>query len=110
MRVLHEYISECDNSFVAERKILPLHRACHGKHMSLIVRFSSPNRQVEDMEFFTHSNDTLMSLRKNILRRIKPGVHCKLELYINGEPLDPADDRKLLAQIPIRDKTVSNTT
>jgi ubiquitin carboxyl-terminal hydrolase 9/24 len=106
MRVLHEYISECDIAFLGERKILPLYRACRGKHLAFIVRFSSPSRQVEDMEMFTHSNDTLASLRRHILRRIKPGVHCKLELFINGEPLDPADDRKLLSQMPIRDKMV----
>lgn len=106
MHVLHEYMSECDNGFVGERKILPLHRACRGKHMGLIVRFSSPNRQVEDMEVFTHSNDTLASLRRYILRRIKPGVHCKLELYVNSEPLDAADDKKLLSQIALRDKVL----
>lgn len=106
MKVLHEYINECDNTFYGERKVLPLHRACHGKHLALIVRFSSPSRQVEDLELYTHSNDTLHSLRKYILRRIKPGVHCKLELFINSEPLDPNDDRKLLSQVPIRDKTV----
>ncbi|XP_008200473.2 probable ubiquitin carboxyl-terminal hydrolase FAF-X isoform X3 [Tribolium castaneum] len=106
MRVLHEYISECDIAFLGERKILPLYRACRGKHLAVIVRFSSPSRQVEDLEMFTHSNDTLASLRRHILRRIKPGVHCKLELFINGEPLDPADDRKLLSQMPIRDKMV----
>ncbi|CAH1960059.1 unnamed protein product [Acanthoscelides obtectus] len=104
LKVLHEYISECDNNFVGERRVLPLHRACHGKHLTLIVRFSSPSRQVEDLELYTHSNDTLASLRKYISRRIKSGNHCKLELFINGEPLDPADDRKLLSQIPIRDK------
>ncbi|KAI4464470.1 ubiquitin carboxyl-terminal hydrolase [Holotrichia oblita] len=104
MRVLHEYLSECDNAFLGERKILPLHRACRGKHMVLLIRFSSSNRQVDDMELFTHSNDTLASLRKLILRRVKPGIHCKLELFVNGEPLDPADDRKLLSQIPLRDK------
>lgn len=107
MRVLHEYLSECDNNFVGERKILPLHRACRGKHITLIIRFSSTNRQVDDLELFTHSNDTLASLRRQILRRIKPGIHCKLELFVNGEPLDTADDRKLLSQIPIRDKMVS---
>ena len=106
IRVLHEYMSECDNSFTDERKILPLHRACRGKHMVLVVRFSSPNRQVDDIEIFTHSNDTLASLRRQILRRIKPGVHCKLELLVNGEPLDVADDRKLLSQVAFRDKMV----
>ncbi|XP_050309267.1 probable ubiquitin carboxyl-terminal hydrolase FAF-X isoform X2 [Anthonomus grandis grandis] len=106
MKVLHEYINECDNAFVGERKILPLHRACYGKHLALIVRFSSINRQVEDLELHTHTNDTLASLRKSILRRIKPGGHCKLDIFINGEPLEAADDKKLLSQIPIRDKMI----
>ncbi|KAF2881719.1 hypothetical protein ILUMI_24454 [Ignelater luminosus] len=106
LRVLHEYLSECDNAFLGERKILPLHRACKGKHMVLIIRFSSPNRPVEDLEVLTHSNDTIASIRRCILRRIKPVVHCKLELFINGEPLDSADDRKLLSQIPLRDRTI----
>ncbi|XP_022918953.1 ubiquitin carboxyl-terminal hydrolase 9X [Onthophagus taurus] len=105
MRVLHEYLSECDNAYMGERKFLPLHRACRGRHMMLLVRFSSPNRQ-DDIEIFTHSNDTLASLRRHILRRVKPGIHCKLELFVNGDPLDPADDRKLLWQIPLRDKTL----
>lgn len=107
LRVLHEYLSECDNAFMGERKILPLHRACKGKHMTLIIRFSSPNRPVEDLEVLTHSNDTIASIRRYILRRIKPVVHCKLELFINGEPLDTADDKKLLGHIPLRDRTVS---
>ncbi|KAL1497662.1 hypothetical protein ABEB36_008585 [Hypothenemus hampei] len=106
MKVLHEYIIECDNAFVGERKILPLHRACYGKHLALIIRFSSLSRQADDIELYTHTNDTLVSLRKAILRRLKPGVHCKLELFVNGEPLEPSEDRKLLSQIPLRDKMV----
>lgn len=107
MRVLHEYLSECDNAFTGERRMLPLYRAFRGKHVSLIVRFSTPNRQVEEIEMHTHSNDTVASLRRQIMRRIKAGVHCKLELYLNGELLDVADDWKLLTQISVRDKTVS---
>lgn len=109
MRVLHEYLSECDNAFTGERKMLPLHRACRGKHMTLIIRFSTPNRQVEELELYTHSNDTLASLRRQILRRIKPGIQCKLELFVNGEPLDVADDWKLLSQISLRDKMVRSS-
>lgn len=77
--------------------------------MTLIIRFSNPNRPVEDLEVVTHSNDTLVSIRRAILRRIKPLVQYKLELFINGEALDTGDDRKLLSQIPIRDRTVSKT-
>lgn len=31
----------------------------------------------------------------------------KLDLFINGESLEQSDDRKLLSQIPLRDKMVS---
>ncbi|XP_026291782.1 probable ubiquitin carboxyl-terminal hydrolase FAF-X isoform X3 [Frankliniella occidentalis] len=107
MKVLQEYISECDNDFNGERKILPLQRSCRGKHLTLIVRFSTPGRQSEDVEVFTHSNDTLVSLRRQVLRRIKAsGVNVKLDLFVNGEPLDPAEDHKLLSQIPLRNKGV----
>lgn len=30
----------------------------------------------------------------------------KVELYLNGELLDSSHDRKILSQIPVRDKTV----
>lgn len=30
----------------------------------------------------------------------------KIELYVNGELLDTSHDRKILSQIPLRDKTV----
>ena len=33
--------------------------------------------------------------------------NLKVDLYINGELLDTADDRKLISQLAIRDKTVS---
>lgn len=32
----------------------------------------------------------------------------KLELYVNGELLDSSHDRKILSQIPLRDKTIIN--
>lgn len=61
------------------------------------------------MDIFTHSNDTLASLRRQILRRIKAsGANVKLDLFINGELLDAVDDRKQLSQIPLRDKMVSS--
>ncbi len=35
--------------------------------------------------------------------------NLKVDLYVNGELLDQSDDRKLISQVPIRDKTVSYT-
>ncbi|XP_054272313.1 probable ubiquitin carboxyl-terminal hydrolase FAF-X isoform X2 [Macrosteles quadrilineatus] len=108
MKVLQEYISECDGEFSGERKLLPLHRACRGKHLGLVVRFTTPGRQGgDDVDVHTHSNDTVGSVRRQVLRRIKAaGSNVKLDLYNNGDLLDPGDDRRLLSQLPIRDKTV----
>lgn len=109
MKVLHEYITECDGDFNGERKILPLHRASRGKHLTVIIRFSHPGRQIEDLEIFTHLNDTVAALRRAILRRIKSNsATVRLELFLNGDAMDTNDDRKTLAQIPVRDKIVSN--
>lgn len=74
----------------------------------MCVRFSSPGRNYDDLDIFTHSNDTLAALRRTVLRRVKAaGPNVKLELFVNGDLLDPADDRKMLSQIPLRDKAVS---
>jgi ubiquitin carboxyl-terminal hydrolase 9/24 len=82
-------------------------RAYRGKHLALLVRFANPGRPVDDVEVSTHGNDTLGALRRQVLRRIKASpTTVKLDLFLNGELLDPADDRKLLAHIPLRDKTV----
>lgn len=73
----------------------------------MVIRFASPGRNVDDIDIYTHSNDTLASLRRQVLRRIKAsGTNVKLDLFINGEPLEQTDDRKLLSQIPLRDKMV----
>ena len=43
VRVLHEYVSECDGDFQEERTLLPLHRAARGKKdlpRSFLDRFS----------------------------------------------------------------------
>lgn len=78
--------------------------------MALVIRFSTPGRQGgDDIEIDTHSNDTVGSVRRQVLRRIKAtGSNVKLDLYNNGDLLDPGDDRRLLSYIPIRDKTVSH--
>lgn len=55
----------------------------------------------------THTNDTLGSLRRQILRKIKANEsNVKLDLFLNGESLELTDDRKVLSQIPLRYKMV----
>lgn len=84
-------------------------RASQGKHISMIIRFANTGRQLEDAEIVVHGNLTVGCMRKQILRKVKGfAANLKVELYANGEMLDPADDRRLISEIPaIKDKMVS---
>uniref|UniRef100_A0A8C9SFP8 ubiquitinyl hydrolase 1 n=1 Tax=Scleropages formosus TaxID=113540 RepID=A0A8C9SFP8_SCLFO len=107
LTVLREYITECDSDYHEERAILPMSRAFRGKHITLIVRFPNQGRQVDDLDIWSHTNDTIGSVRRCILNRIKANsAHTKVELFIGGEIVDPADDRKLIGQLNLKDKTL----
>lgn len=84
-------------------------RAFRGKHITLIVRFPNQGRQVDDLDIWSHTNDTIGSVRRCILTRIKANsAHTKIELFIGGEMVDPADDKKLIGQLNLKDKTVGS--
>ncbi|XP_073945007.1 ubiquitin carboxyl-terminal hydrolase-like faf isoform X2 [Choristoneura fumiferana] len=117
IRAIQEYINECDRRFSAERQILPMYRSGRGRQCTIIVRFNfqTGQRQLDDIEIFSHFNEALYSLRAAIQRRLKCASDSniklemfvnKVELYLNGELLDSSHDRKILSQIPVRDKTV----
>ncbi|KAG8450507.1 hypothetical protein GDO86_002966 [Hymenochirus boettgeri] len=106
LTVLKEYINECDSDY-QEAAILPMSRAFRGKHITLVVRFPNQGRQVEDLDIWSHTNDTIGSVRRCILNRIKANsAHTKVELFINGELIDPSEDRKLIGQLNLKDKTL----
>ncbi|XP_073472422.1 ubiquitin carboxyl-terminal hydrolase 9X isoform X2 [Aquarana catesbeiana] len=107
LTVLKEYINECDSDYHEERTILPMSRAFRGKHITLVVRFPNQGRQVEDLDIWSHTNDTIGSVRRCILNRIKANsAHTKVELFIGGELVDPSEDRKLIGQLNLKDKTL----
>ncbi|XP_071463035.1 ubiquitin carboxyl-terminal hydrolase 9X-like isoform X2 [Marmota flaviventris] len=107
LTVLREYINECDSDYHGERMILPMSRAFCGKHLSLIVRFPNQGRQVDDLDILSHTNDTVGSVRRCILNRIKANVaHTKIELFVGGELIDSEDDRKLIGQLNLKDKSL----
>ncbi|KAL1262216.1 hypothetical protein QQF64_007481 [Cirrhinus molitorella] len=82
-------------------------RAFRGKHITLVVRFPNQGRQVDDLDIWSHTNDTIGSVRRCILSRIKANsTHTKVELFIGGEIVDPADDRRLIGQLNLKDKTL----
>ncbi|OWF40886.1 probable ubiquitin carboxyl-terminal hydrolase FAF-X isoform X2 [Mizuhopecten yessoensis] len=106
LTVLKEYVGECDEAYNEERTILPLSRACRGRLVSLILRFPSQGRQPDDLDIWSHTNDTVGAIRRQVLTRVKAASNIKVDLYANGEILDPAEDKRLISQVPLRDKTL----
>ncbi|CAG0917225.1 unnamed protein product [Notodromas monacha] len=105
LKVLYEYIVHCDYDYPVDRVFLPLARAYRGKAVTLTTRFQSQSRGTEDIEIWSHTNDSLGSVRRQIISRLKAQpAHTRVELYLGGEILERTDDRKLISQIPIRDK------
>ena len=113
-----------------------------GKNTDKFLRERFPNqgRQPEDIEIWTHSNETLATVRRRIMARVKStnqtaalsataGVNAsliqsqvvghqqptvqqqqqsgvKLDLYLNNELIEPSEGYRLVADLPLRDKTV----
>ena len=50
-------------------KCISLCRACRGKHITLYIRFSPQARQSEDFEIWSHTNESLASVRRHIYSR-----------------------------------------
>lgn len=69
LRVLSEYVAQCDGDYPHDRAILPMSRAHRGRHLVLTVRFPSQGRQVDDLELLAHTNDTLGAVRRQIYTR-----------------------------------------
>uniref|UniRef100_A0A2M4DNF9 ubiquitinyl hydrolase 1 n=1 Tax=Anopheles darlingi TaxID=43151 RepID=A0A2M4DNF9_ANODA len=108
VRTLQEYIRECDRKFVGDRYDLPLCHFVRGRHIELLIKFQTPGRQLDDVEVLSHSNETMHSLKRNILRRIKAlkANEIRVDLYDNvtGELVMVPDEQQTLAFYGIRDK------
>lgn len=111
VRVLQEYIKECDRAYLGDRCFLPLNRASRGKHIVLYIRFQTPGKALDDIEVTTHSNETIISFKRNLLKRIKATSfnNIKVDLFnSSGELIEILDDRHPLSQYNIRDKAMIN--
>lgn len=105
--VLIEYVKECDRSYNGERICLPLCRSYRGKHMVLIIRFQCQGRQqLDDIEIVTHSNEMVVSFKRNLLKRIKgaAAANVKIDFYYNDNLIEMNDDRSPIGSYNIRDK------
>jgi ubiquitin carboxyl-terminal hydrolase 9/24 len=76
--------------------------------LSFTVRFPNQGKEVEDLDILSHTNATIGSVRRCILNRMNVNVaHTKIELFIGGELVASEDDRKLVEQLNLKDKSVS---
>ncbi|VVC40180.1 Hypothetical protein CINCED_3A020619 [Cinara cedri] len=120
MKVLYEYLGECDASFNGDRSLLPLHRACRGKHITVIVRLTNANRSlVDDHELIMHSNDNVSCVRRQLLKKLRNSgtitsitstLNIKLDIFSssNVDLTSSLDDNKLLGELPYREKLFLN--
>ena len=59
------------------------------------------------MDFLLHDHDTLATLRRMVFHKLKASPSSiKLELFVGADILDTADDKKMLALLPVKDKAV----
>lgn len=70
LTVLKEYAGECDEEY-AEERAFPAHgRSMWGRPFVMIVRcIMGHSRPPEDIEMFSHSNETVAALRRHILQK-----------------------------------------
>ena len=62
---------------------------------------------MDDLDIYTHTNDTLASVKRLIIQRLKGNPsQIKVELKYEGELIDSSDDRKILLNLPFRDKAI----
>lgn len=111
VKVLQEYIKECDRTFTGDRVFLPLSRASRGKHLVLYIRFQTPGKALDDIEVTTHTNETVLSFKRSLLKRIKalPFNNIKIELFSNnGDLIEINDDRHPLSHYNFKDKSMIN--
>lgn len=110
IRVLSEYIKECDRTFIYDRNKLPLNRSSRGKHINLYFRFTNSGRPIDDIEFTTHSNEMVCSLKRNLLKKLKTTLNnIKVDFYYNnGELIEIEDNLDPIGQYAFRDKTLVN--
>ncbi|XP_065840930.1 ubiquitin carboxyl-terminal hydrolase 9X-like [Oscarella lobularis] len=109
LTLLREYIAQCDGAHKGERTLLPHGKSSLWKHVMLTVRFPLPSGRQEDLEVSTHGNESLGALRRKIIR-LKKGSSSsqgiKIDLFLNGDVVNPVEDRRLMHQLSIRERAV----
>lgn len=66
---LYEYINKCDNDFSQQRTIMPMIYSFRGNPILISIKITNLNGNNNSLELWTHTNESLFSIRNNILSR-----------------------------------------
>ncbi|XP_063692856.1 probable ubiquitin carboxyl-terminal hydrolase FAF-X [Bolinopsis microptera] len=116
LHVLREYVVDnMDKSVtgvVHEGMTTPSHeRSWQGIPVIIIAQLLGPHDKVlENIEVLTHTNETLGTIRRNLVAHIckneVPPTPPHIQLKVNNEELAPSLDRKALIQLDLKDRQV----
>lgn len=105
-----------DEGFEKERIHFPVHgRSARGRPLTFQVKHQiTHGRSGEDFEIYSHSNDTLGNVRRQIQTRLSQ-IHSQqqmvsVDLSVNGDHISADDDHRLVISIPLKDKCIINVS
>lgn len=101
--VLQEYINKCDNDFSQERTILPMSQSYRGKQIHAFIKVLNFGRNSEELELWTHTNESLVSIRKKILTKLKMAHNVAVDFSNMGDKIDLSPS-KLVSHLQYCDK------
>jgi len=107
LKLLYEYLNQCDLNYGDERIYLPMLRSFRGKNVAILIHHQ--NRNVDDVMIETHSNETLLNVKKLYLNKLKmSNTNVQVDFYLNGEHLDQDlnRDKKLVSHLTTKDNFV----
>lgn len=71
--------------------------------MHFIVKLNVSNRVVDEISLFSHTNETIDTLRQSIVKKLKSpyGPDTKIDIYANGQPLKRVHDEKAIHEVDL---------
>lgn len=107
LKLLYQYLQQCDLNYSNERIYLPFNVSFRGKNITILIRLQNQNRNIDDVVIETHSNETLANIKKQYLNKLKMlNTNMQVEFfYPNGEHLDRDinRDKKLVSHLTTKD-------
>lgn len=106
LKLLYEYLNQCDLNYGDERIYLPMLRSFRGKNVQILIRLQNQSRNVDDVVIETHSNETILNIKKQYLNKLKMlNTNMQVDFYMNGEHLDQDvnRDKKLVSHLTTKD-------